>query len=115
MALAKAVKAHPVLRAIPRDDDAMVKALAAAEAAARAEVVAAKPPQTVNWAVANVARERMHAEAVRVMKRPEVVERFARTGVETRTSNSPEEFAAYIKAETEKWGSIIRATGARAD
>ena len=67
---------------------------------------------------AGTAREivqRMHAEAVRVMKRPEVVERFARTGVETRTSNSPEEFAAYIKAETEKWGSIIRATGARAD
>ena len=67
---------------------------------------------------AGTAREivqRMHAEAVRVMKRPEVVERFARTGVETRTSSSPEEFVAYIKAETEKWGGIIRATGARAD
>jgi tripartite-type tricarboxylate transporter receptor subunit TctC len=28
---------------------------------------------------------------------------------------TPEVFAAYIKAETEKWGSIIRATGARAE
>jgi chromosome segregation ATPase len=41
----------------------MVKALTAAEAAARAEVVAAKPRHTVKGAETNVARKRTHAEA----------------------------------------------------
>jgi tripartite-type tricarboxylate transporter receptor subunit TctC len=58
---------------------------------------------------------RLFAEAVRAMNRPDIVERFARTGVDVRTSASPEEFASYVRTESEKWGAVIRATGARAD
>jgi len=58
---------------------------------------------------------RLFAEAVRAMNRPDTAERFARTGVDVRTSASPEEFASYVRAESEKWGAIIRATGAKAD
>ena len=62
MALAKAVKTHAALRDILGEEDTMVKALAAAEAAARAEVVAAKPPQRVNNAETYVARKRTQLE-----------------------------------------------------
>jgi tripartite-type tricarboxylate transporter receptor subunit TctC len=58
---------------------------------------------------------RLHAEAVRAMNRPEVVERFARNGVDVATSSSPEEFAAFVKADSDKWGAVIRAIGAKAD
>ena len=58
---------------------------------------------------------RLYAETVRALNRPDIVERFARTGVEIRTSASPEEFAAYVRAESEKWGAVIRTTGAKAD
>lgn len=58
---------------------------------------------------------KLHAEALRAMNRPDTVERFAKTGVQVSTSASPEEFAAFVKMETEKWGAIIRAIGATAD
>ena len=58
---------------------------------------------------------KLYAETVRSINRPEVVERFAKTGVDIRTSASPEEFAAYVKADSDKWGTIIRAIGAKAD
>ena len=91
------------------------RAVPARSVSASQEVATSWLALTLRAGTAREIVQRMHAEAVRVMKRPEVVERFARTGVETRTSSSPEEFVAYIKAETEKWGGIIRATGARAD
>lgn len=58
--------------------------------------------------------QRLNEAAARGLARPEVAERLARIGVEPRTM-SPGEFAAFIRAETEKWGGIIRRSGARAE
>ena len=57
---------------------------------------------------------RMNEAAARGLARPEVAERLERIGVESRTL-SPEEFAAFIRDETAKWGGIIRRSGARAE
>ncbi len=44
------------------------------------------------------------------LKRPETAERFKAIGVEARW-NTPEEFRAFIAAESAKWGKVIRAAG----
>ncbi|WP_135466308.1 Bug family tripartite tricarboxylate transporter substrate binding protein [Crenalkalicoccus roseus] len=46
----------------------------------------------------------------RVWERPETVRRLAGIGFEARTSTA-EEFAAFIRAEIEKWGNLARAAG----
>jgi tripartite-type tricarboxylate transporter receptor subunit TctC len=56
----------------------------------------------------------LNAAAARGLARPETAERLARIGVEPRTL-SPEEFAAFVRAETDKWGAIIRRSGARVE
>jgi hypothetical protein len=30
-------------------------------------------------------------------------------------TNSPQQFSAYIRAETEKWGKLVKASGAKAE
>jgi tripartite-type tricarboxylate transporter receptor subunit TctC len=57
---------------------------------------------------------RLNETAARGLARPETAERLARIGVERRTLD-PAEFAAFIRAETEKWGAIIRRSGAKAE
>ncbi|HYZ31113.1 MAG TPA: tripartite tricarboxylate transporter substrate binding protein [Crenalkalicoccus sp.] len=57
---------------------------------------------------------RYHAELVRVLAMPEVRERLAGLGAEI-VGNSPEEFAAFIRAEIGKWGEAVRASGATAE
>ena len=42
---------------------------------------------------------------------PEVREKLAGLGAEV-VGGSPEEFAAYIRAEIDKWGQAVRASGA---
>lgn len=58
--------------------------------------------------------ERLNAAAARGLARPETAERLARIGVERRTM-TPDEFAAFVRAETDKWGAIIRRSGARVE
>jgi len=57
---------------------------------------------------------RLHAEFVKIMQSADILERIAVLGYEAST-NSPQEFAAYIKAEIAKWGKVVKATGIRAD
>jgi tripartite-type tricarboxylate transporter receptor subunit TctC len=57
---------------------------------------------------------RLNAAAARGLARPDTAERLARIGVEPRTL-SPEEFAVFVRAETDKWGAIIRRSGARVE
>ena len=57
---------------------------------------------------------RLHAEIVKALKVPAMQERFAKTGARL-VGNSPEEFAAQIRAERRSWGEIIRAAGISAD
>jgi len=45
---------------------------------------------------------------------PETLKRLAAVGVDP-LSSTPEEFAAYIKAEVPKWAQVVKASGARAD
>ncbi len=57
---------------------------------------------------------RLNEAAARGLARPENARRLARIGVEPRTI-SPEELAAFVRAETDKWGAIIRRSGAKAE
>lgn len=57
--------------------------------------------------------EKLHAEAARALKQPDVVERLARDGAEP-IGNTPDQTARYIADEIIKWGKAVRASGARA-
>ena len=53
-------------------------------------------------------------ESRRALALPEVAARMTRIGIEPRPM-TPEQFAAFIRADTEKWAEIIRRSGARAE
>lgn len=57
---------------------------------------------------------RMNGELLKIMKMPDVVERFASLGVEA-LSSSPEELGAYVKAEIASFAKLIKAANIRAD
>ena len=57
---------------------------------------------------------RLHEATARALAMPELREKFAVQGAEA-ASSTPEEFRAYIRAEIEKWGRVIRQSGARFD
>jgi tripartite-type tricarboxylate transporter receptor subunit TctC len=57
---------------------------------------------------------RLHAETVKALANPEVREKLLAQGAEP-VGSSPEEFRAYIRAEIEKWGKVVRASGLRID
>jgi tripartite-type tricarboxylate transporter receptor subunit TctC len=57
---------------------------------------------------------RLNTEIVAILKMPDVKERLGADGSIVMGS-SPEEFAAFIDAETLKWGRVIKASGARAE
>jgi tripartite-type tricarboxylate transporter receptor subunit TctC len=50
---------------------------------------------------------------VRIVGLPSVKAQFATSGLETKVSSSPAEFAALIRAEREKWAKVIKAAGIR--
>jgi tripartite-type tricarboxylate transporter receptor subunit TctC len=52
--------------------------------------------------------DKLNAEIVKILKLPDVKERFAAAGAEV-VPSTPEEFAKYIASETEKWGKIAQA------
>ncbi len=55
---------------------------------------------------------RLHAEVVQVMGLPEVKNRLPNLGLEAST-NTPEEFGAYLRADVAKWAKVVRESGAR--
>jgi tripartite-type tricarboxylate transporter receptor subunit TctC len=57
---------------------------------------------------------RVNAEVKRILALPEVRDRLAGEGAEV-ASNTPEEFAAYIKSEMGKWSRVVKLSGAHAD
>ncbi len=57
---------------------------------------------------------KLNAEIVRIIAQPEVGARFVTLGAEL-ASSTPEDFGAYIKSETAKWGKVIKESGAKAD
>jgi tripartite-type tricarboxylate transporter receptor subunit TctC len=57
--------------------------------------------------------EKLHAAVVKAGANPEVKQRMAEAGTIAVTSASPEEFKAYITADTAKWTEVIKKTGAK--
>ena len=58
--------------------------------------------------------DKLHAEFARALGQADLRERMVKLGVEPVTSR-PEEFAAYIRSEAEKYARVIKASGARVD
>jgi tripartite-type tricarboxylate transporter receptor subunit TctC len=68
-------------------------------------------------APANTPRDiiaKLHAGTVRALQDPAVKERFLGDGGET-VGNTPEEFAAVIRADLKKWGKVVKDAGIRVD
>ena len=59
--------------------------------------------------------DRLYAAMLLTMKHPDVVDRLAKGGVEVVTSPSSAAFAAYVAAETQRWGKVARESGATVD
>jgi tripartite-type tricarboxylate transporter receptor subunit TctC len=55
--------------------------------------------------------QKLNAEVVRVLAAPEAKRLMASAGVEVATS-SPEEFGRLLQSEFERWGKVVRETGA---
>ena len=77
--------------------------------------------EVTNWygvmAPAGVPKDvlgKLHGDLVKVMKQPDVQQRFAAEGGDA-TPNTPEQFAAFIRNEIAKWGKAVRESGAKVD
>lgn len=57
---------------------------------------------------------RIHAETVKALRRPDMIERFARQGADL-IGNTPAEFDAFIKQERAKWGPVARQLNLKMD
>lgn len=55
---------------------------------------------------------KMFATVIKVMRDPEVIERYANGGALVVTSKSPEDFAAFMKAQNEFWAKLVKQLGA---
>jgi len=55
---------------------------------------------------------RLHVVLVKILLSPEIERQFAQNGVEPANS-TPQQLAAYMRAETERWGKVIRTSGIR--
>jgi tripartite-type tricarboxylate transporter receptor subunit TctC len=58
--------------------------------------------------------ERLHAEFTRALAAPEVREKMLALGAEP-VGNRPDEFAAFIRREAEKYARLVKASGAKVD
>ena len=58
--------------------------------------------------------EKLQTEVARAFKRPAVREKMIQQGADP-SGNTPEEFGAYMRAETEKWAKVIKSAGLKAD
>ena len=67
------------------------------------------PPKTPRAIVT-----KLHEATVRILKRPDVVERLRADGMEA-SGNSPEEFARFVAADIAKWNKVVKAGNIRVD
>jgi tripartite-type tricarboxylate transporter receptor subunit TctC len=64
---------------------------------------AGTPQEIIAW---------LHREATAILRATNMKERLAADGLEV-VANSPDEFAALIRADIEKWTKVVKATGIR--
>jgi tripartite-type tricarboxylate transporter receptor subunit TctC len=57
---------------------------------------------------------KLHGELLKIMASPDAQSRIGSLGADIKT-NTPGEFAAYIKSEQAKWGQVIKESGAKVD
>jgi tripartite-type tricarboxylate transporter receptor subunit TctC len=57
---------------------------------------------------------RMHTSIAEILQQKDMRERLVNIGVDA-VSNTPQEFAAYIREEMVKWAKVVKASGARAN
>ncbi|MBI4192065.1 MAG: tripartite tricarboxylate transporter substrate binding protein [Betaproteobacteria bacterium] len=57
---------------------------------------------------------RLNTETVKVLKMPDVNERFSSNGAES-VGSSPEQFGEFIKSALNKWAKVVKISGARID
>jgi tripartite-type tricarboxylate transporter receptor subunit TctC len=57
---------------------------------------------------------RLHDTLAGILASPAIEQQFAQYGVDP-ASTTPQELAAYMRAETQRWGKVIRASGIRLD
>jgi tripartite-type tricarboxylate transporter receptor subunit TctC len=58
--------------------------------------------------------DRLNAGLNAVIRQPAIIDRLAGLSVQTR-ANSPAEFGAFVAAETEKWGKVVRTANIKAE
>jgi tripartite-type tricarboxylate transporter receptor subunit TctC len=69
------------------------------------------------WAPAGTPKaivNRLNKEISIALQRPDVKERLSALGYESKP-NSPEEFGAFVAGEIQKWGKVVKASGAKVD
>ncbi|MBO1111955.1 Bug family tripartite tricarboxylate transporter substrate binding protein [Bordetella petrii] len=59
--------------------------------------------------------DKLHAALLAVMKQPEVRQTLAQSAVQVSVSDSPAAFQKFLNDEYEKWGEVVKASGAKAD
>jgi tripartite-type tricarboxylate transporter receptor subunit TctC len=55
---------------------------------------------------------KLHAMLLQVMASPRIKFHLNGAGVEVMTSKSPQEFARFLRAETERWAQVVKDSGA---
>ena len=58
--------------------------------------------------------DRLNAALIKVLNQPDVKKKIAEQGGDV-VAETPEQFAAFIKAETAKWGKVVKDSGATVD
>lgn len=58
---------------------------------------------------------KINAEASRALKQPELMQRLSGAFYDTAASNTPEQYAKYIREEISKWAKLVKETGAKVD
>ncbi|MEP7206448.1 MAG: tripartite tricarboxylate transporter substrate binding protein [Casimicrobiaceae bacterium] len=59
--------------------------------------------------------DRVNAEVMKIVRSQDVVDKFLAMGVNPVKSNTPEQFAAYLKTDIARWGKVIKDAGVTAE